>query len=118
MEGSVHFLYLNVKTIGFTAHNVVPTDHILNQKSRKIKEIFLILIASQIVNLKMIGDVLVLIKCYQCGGETLGPVVKHSVRDTVHQLMIHLHCPRAGQGRAKANFADPCPGPRGRATLS
>ena len=82
MKGSVHFSYLNVKTIGFTAHNVVPTDHILNKKSRKIKEMFLILIASQIVNFKMIGDVLVLIKCYQCGGKTLGPVVKHSVRDS------------------------------------
>jgi hypothetical protein len=43
---------------------------------------FLILITSQIVNLKVIGEVLVLIKCYQCGGETLGPVVKHSVSDS------------------------------------
>ena len=45
---------------------------------------FLILITSQleIVNLKVIGDVLVLIKCHQCGGETLGPVVKHSVNDS------------------------------------
>ena len=40
------------------------------------------LITSQIVNLKEIGDVLVLRECYQCGGETLGPVVKHSVRDS------------------------------------
>ena len=30
----------------------------------------------------MIGEVLVLRKCYQCGGETLGPVVKHSVSDS------------------------------------
>ena len=30
----------------------------------------------------MIEDVLVFIKCYQCGGETLGPVVEHSVRDS------------------------------------
>ena len=30
----------------------------------------------------MIGEVLVLRKCYQCGGETLGPMVKHSVRDS------------------------------------
>ena len=43
---------------------------------------FYILVASQIVNLKMIEDVLVFIKCYQCGGETLGPVVKHSVCDS------------------------------------
>ena len=37
-------------------------------------------IISQIVDLKMISKALVLIKCYQCGGETLGPVVKHSSR--------------------------------------
>jgi hypothetical protein len=41
----------------------------------------LILITSQIVNLKMVGVVLGLKKCYQCGGETLVPVVKHSVSD-------------------------------------
>ena len=44
------------------------------------------LIISQIVNLKMIRDVLVFTKCYQCGGgETLlvGPVVKHSVCDSM-----------------------------------
>jgi hypothetical protein len=55
---------------------------------------FLILITSQIVNLKMIGDVLVLKKCYQCGGETLGTVVKHSVRDSkgkgLHTLLREL----------------------------
>ena len=49
---------------------------------------FLMLIKSQIVNLKMVRDVLVYIKCYQCasGGETLpvDPVVKHSVlRDNI-----------------------------------
>ena len=43
---------------------------------------FLIHMSSQIVNLKLIRDDLVLKKCYQCGGETLGPVVKHSVRDS------------------------------------
>ena len=38
------------------------------------------LITSQIVNLKMYGDVLVLRKCYQCGGENTRShgVVKHS----------------------------------------
>ena len=40
------------------------------------------IINSQIVDLKMIREALVLIKCYQCGGETPGPVVKHSVRDS------------------------------------
>ena len=42
----------------------------------------LILLTSQIVNLKVISDVLELRKCYQCGGETLVPVVKHSVSDS------------------------------------
>jgi hypothetical protein len=37
------------------------------------------LITPQIVNLKTFGDVLGLRKCYQCSGETLDPVVKHSV---------------------------------------
>jgi hypothetical protein len=37
--------------------------------------VFLILIISQIVNLKMVEDVLGLIKCYLCGGKTLVPVV-------------------------------------------
>jgi hypothetical protein len=32
--------------------------------------------------LKIIEDVLGLRKCYQCGGETLVPVVKHSVSDS------------------------------------
>ena len=50
---------------------------------------FLILITSQIVNLKTIENVLELRKCYQCGGETLDPVVKHSVSDsTVVYLYI------------------------------
>jgi hypothetical protein len=31
----------------------------------------------QITNLKAIGEVLGLRECYQCGGETLDPVVKH-----------------------------------------
>jgi hypothetical protein len=44
---------------------------------------FSIHITSQIVNLKTIGEVFVLKKCYQCGGETLGTVVKHSVRDSI-----------------------------------
>ena len=43
---------------------------------------FLIPITSQIVNLKTIGNVLGLRKCYQCGGETLDPVVKHLVSDS------------------------------------
>ena len=34
-------------------------------------------IASQITSLKKIEDVLGLRECYQCGGETLDPVVKH-----------------------------------------
>jgi hypothetical protein len=40
------------------------------------------LITPQIVNLKMIECVFVHRKRYQCGGETLGTVVKHSVRDS------------------------------------
>ena len=43
---------------------------------------FSIHMKTQIVNLKTIGEVFVLRKSYQCGGETLGPVVKHSVRDS------------------------------------
>jgi hypothetical protein len=43
---------------------------------------FLIFVISQIVNWKIIEDVLGLRKCYQCGGETLVPVVKHSVSDS------------------------------------
>ena len=49
---------------------------------QKIRGMFLLLITSQIINLKMIGEVLGLRECYQCGGETLVPVVKHSVRDS------------------------------------
>jgi hypothetical protein len=37
---------------------------------------------SQITNLKRIEGFLGLRKCYQCGGETLVPVVKHSVSDS------------------------------------
>jgi hypothetical protein len=37
---------------------------------------------SQIVNFKMVEDDLGRRKCYQCGGETLVPVVKHSVSDS------------------------------------
>ena len=40
----------------------------------------LTLITSHIVNLKTVRDVLGLGKCYQCGGETLVPVVKYPVR--------------------------------------
>ena len=47
-------------------------------------------IISQIVDLKMISKALVLIKCYQCGGETLGPVVKHSVRDSISRHLNGL----------------------------
>jgi hypothetical protein len=32
--------------------------------------------------LKTVGEVWGLRKCYQCGGETLVPVVKHSVSDS------------------------------------
>jgi hypothetical protein len=52
---------------------------------------FLLLMTSQIVNLKMINDVLVLRECYQCGGETLGPVVKHSVRDSIGLIHTRRH---------------------------
>jgi hypothetical protein len=63
---------------------------------------FLILIISQIKNLKIVEDVLGLRKCYQCGGETLDPVVKHSVSDSMGShpltadsqfgsLLIHVH---------------------------
>ena len=47
----------------------------------KIREMFLRLVTSQIINLKTIGDVLELRKCYQCGGETLVLAVKYSVSD-------------------------------------
>ena len=49
--------------------NVVYTDLDLNQKSRKNQ---MNDFNSQIVNLKIIGDVLVLRRCYQCSGETVG----------------------------------------------
>jgi len=71
-----------LKTCDSPLHNVVSTDLDLKINQGKIRGMFLLFIISQIVNLKMIRDVLVFIKCYQCGGETLGPVVKHSVRDS------------------------------------
>ena len=51
-----------------------------NQKENYM--MFLILIKSQIINLKIVGGVLGLRGHYQCGGETLVPVVKHSVSDS------------------------------------
>jgi translation initiation factor 2 beta subunit (eIF-2beta)/eIF-5 len=51
---------------------------------------FLLLIISQIVDLKMIRERLWFIKCYQCGGETLVPVVKHSVSDTTLYKLIRV----------------------------
>jgi hypothetical protein len=48
-----------------------------------------IMTTSEIANFKMIGDVIELRECYQCGGETLGPVVKHSVRDSTKVDVIH-----------------------------
>jgi hypothetical protein len=55
---------------------------------------FSIPITSQIVNLKMVGDVLGLRECYQCGhgGETLVSVVKHSVSDSSTPPKILLGC--------------------------
>jgi hypothetical protein len=50
---------------------------------------FSIHMTSQIVNLKMIGEFFVLKKCYQCGGETLGTVVKHSVRDSITLFLVY-----------------------------
>ena len=50
---------------------------------------FLILITSQIVNLKMIRATFVFIKCYQWGGETLVPVVKHCVSDST-RVTCHI----------------------------
>ena len=52
---------------------------------------FLILITTQIVNLKMARDVLALRKGYQCGGETLVPVVKHSVSDSILLVLVMKH---------------------------
>jgi hypothetical protein len=51
-------------------HNAISTNLSLDQISRKIREIFLMFITSQIVNSKMIEYVFVLRKCYQCSGET------------------------------------------------
>jgi hypothetical protein len=45
-------------------------------------------ITSQIVNLRMINEVLRLRRCYQCGGETLVPVVKHSVSDSISAFLF------------------------------
>ena len=72
-----------LKTSDLPLHNVVSTDLDHKRNQGKIRGVFLLFIIPQIVNLKMIRDVLVFIKCYQCGGETLGPVVKHSVRDSI-----------------------------------
>jgi len=57
---------------------------------------FLILITSQIMKLKMVRARFVFIKCYQCGGgETLVPVVKQvSTLQTGHpckHLLESLH---------------------------
>ena len=41
------------------------------------------LIISQIINLKTDGGVSGLIVSYQCSGETLVPVVKHCVSDSI-----------------------------------
>ena len=68
----------------FTPHNVVASSEVnLNQKSGKNWRIFLMFRTSQIVNLKKVGNVFGPKKRYQCGGgETLDPVVKHSVSDS------------------------------------
>ena len=83
-EGSVDSSSLKVYNMKFTLHNtkfLQITTKIDSEKSRK-KEVrsqykistwiikISIFINSQIVdvNLKMIGEVLVLRKCYQCGG--------------------------------------------------
>ena len=50
--------------------------------------IFLMLVNIQIVNLKTIKDVLWFIERYQCGGETLVPVVKHPVRHSITHLKL------------------------------
>ena len=47
------------------------------KNQEKITKMFLMHIIFQITNLKAIGEVLGLRECYQCGGETLDPVVKH-----------------------------------------
>jgi len=49
---------------------------------------FLILIASQIVNFKMSEDVIWRRGSYQCGGETLVPVVKHSVSNSMESSQL------------------------------
>ena len=59
-----------LKTCDSPLHNVVSTDLDLKRNQGKIRGMFLLLTISQIVNLKMIRDILVLKKCYQCG-ETL-----------------------------------------------
>jgi len=46
------------------------------------------MITSQIVNFKMSEDVLGRRGSYQCDGETLVPVVKHSVRDSIKVYLI------------------------------
>ena len=52
---------------------------------------FQILITSQIVNLKRIRGRFGFIKCYQCGGETLVPVVKHSVSHSMPAIWSYVH---------------------------
>ena len=71
-------------------HNVVSTG-LKNQG--KIRGMFLLLISSQIVNLKMIGKVLVLKKCYQCGGETLvsrRKALGNTMRDSSIRLVLQI----------------------------
>jgi len=70
-EGSAHSSSLNVRNTRFTPHNVVSTS---TKNQGKSGGIFLIPITSQIVNFKMVGDVLGLRKRYQCGGEPLVPI--------------------------------------------
>ena len=67
-EGSAHSSSLNVRNMRFTPHNVVSTS---TKNQGKSGEIFLVPIISQIIKLKMVGDVLGLRKHYQCGGESL-----------------------------------------------
>ena len=52
---------------------------------------FQILITSQIVNLKRIKGRFGFIKCYQCGGETLVPVVKHPVSHSI-RIILKFYC--------------------------
>jgi len=49
--------------------------------------------SSQIVNWKIVEGVLGLKKCYQCGGETLVPVVKHPLCDSGTVELVLTHTP-------------------------